>query len=189
MPHGTVIGSKILATVHPDDVEHVLALIATIDQEHPTANYECRVIDPHGELRWHHWTDLAIFDDQGRISEYQSVGHDITQRKFAEAALAESEERYRAIVEIQTELICRWLPDETVTYVNEAYCRYFNMTREQLIGSKVLEVVHPDDLAHVMSMIAQITPTQPTRHLRASGLQPARRTPLASVDGSGDLRQ
>ncbi|MCL6559231.1 MAG: PAS domain S-box protein, partial [Firmicutes bacterium] len=48
--------------------------------------------------------------------------------------LSESEARYRAIVEDQTELICRFLPDGTLTFVNEAYCRYFGMNREDFIG-------------------------------------------------------
>ena len=122
-----IIGSKILATIHPDDVEHVVGMIAKISREQPTVSYECRVINPQGELRWHQWTDHAIFDERGKVVEYQSVGHDVTQRKLAEDALAASEERYRAIVEIQTELICRWLPDQMITFVNDAYCRYFEI--------------------------------------------------------------
>ncbi|WP_199316451.1 PAS domain S-box protein [Tolypothrix sp. FACHB-123] len=35
--------------------------------------------------------------------------------------------RYRAIIEDQTELICRFLPDTTIVYVNEAYCRFFGL--------------------------------------------------------------
>ncbi|MBI1257567.1 MAG: PAS domain S-box protein [Chloroflexi bacterium] len=161
-PQREIIGSKIMATVVADDVPHVLAMIATIDQEHPTASYECRVINPRGELRWHQWTDHAIFDDFGKVVEYQSVGQDVTQRKFAEQALAESEERYRAIVEIQTELICRWLPDHSITYVNSAYCQYFNITRETLVGSQVLALIHPDDLNYVTQMIATISRERPT---------------------------
>ena len=157
-----IIGSKILATVHPDDVAHVRAMIASISKDQPTVTYEHRVINPQGELRWHHWTDHAIFDERGQVVEYQSVGHDVTQRKLAEEALAASEERYRAMVEMQTELICRWLPDETVTYVNPAYCRYFNKKREELIGSKILDVVYPDDLPHVLSLIPHMNPAQPT---------------------------
>ena len=49
-----------------------------------------------------------------------------------EEALRESESRYRAIVEDQTELICRFLPDMTVLFVNEAYCRCFGTTPEEL---------------------------------------------------------
>jgi PAS domain-containing protein len=40
---------------------------------------------------------------------------DITDRKRAEAALRESEQRYRGVVETQTELICRSLPDRTLS--------------------------------------------------------------------------
>ncbi|MGK7957380.1 MAG: ATP-binding protein [Crocosphaera sp.] len=48
-------------------------------------------------------------------------------------ALETSEAQYRAIVEDQTELICRFFPDGTLTFVNEAYCRYFGQKREDII--------------------------------------------------------
>lgn len=53
----------------------------------------------------------------------------------AEEKLKGSEARYQAIVEDQTELVCRFLPDGTLTFVNEAYCRYFNTNRGRMIGS------------------------------------------------------
>ena len=58
-------------------------------------------------------------------------------------ALRESEDRYRSVVESQTELICRFLPDTTLTYVNDAYCRYFGKSREELIGTEYTELLPP----------------------------------------------
>jgi len=83
---------------------------------------------------------------------------DITKRKEREASLQASEERYRNVVEAQTELICRYLPDSTLTFVNDAYCRYFGISREQLIGSKFLELIpEPEREAangHIETLIA-----------------------------------
>jgi len=46
-----------------------------------------------------------------------------------------SEKRYRGIVEDQTELICRFSPDFTVTFANSAYCNYCNKNETELLGS------------------------------------------------------
>jgi PAS domain S-box-containing protein len=63
------------------------------------------------------------------------------KRARALEALRESEARYRSVVESQTELICRYLPDTTLTFVNDAYCSYFRKTQEDLIGTKFLDLI------------------------------------------------
>jgi PAS domain S-box-containing protein len=63
------------------------------------------------------------------------------RRRRAEKGLRDSEERYRDVVETQTELICRYLPDTTLTFVNDAYCRFFKRTREALIGTPFLSLI------------------------------------------------
>jgi PAS domain S-box-containing protein len=65
------------------------------------------------------------------------------RRKLQEAldALRLSEARYRDIVETQTELVSRYLPDTTVTFVNEAYCRFFGKTRDEIVGSSLLNQI------------------------------------------------
>ncbi len=151
-----LIGTRIKDLVPPADLRLLQDAIATITPELPTVTYENRFVTRSGHAVWQQWTNHAIYDPQGRIIEYQSIGRDITERKLAEAALSASEARYRAIVEIQTEMICRWLPDETLTFVNEAYCRYFGMTREALIGSVVMAMIFEEDLPLVRRMIGTI---------------------------------
>ncbi len=55
-----------------------------------------------------------------------------------EQDLRRSEERYREVVESQTEFVCRLLADTTLTFVNEAYCRFVDCTREALLGESFL---------------------------------------------------
>ncbi len=59
------------------------------------------------------------------------------------AALQESEARYRAIVEDQTELICRFAPDGTLTFVNDAYCRYFGISTDAVRMGSLVPII-PD---------------------------------------------
>jgi PAS domain S-box-containing protein len=65
----------------------------------------------------------------------------IEERNRTAKQLQESEIRYRDLVETQDELICRYLPDSTLTFVNSAYCRYFGKTREELLGTKFLDLL------------------------------------------------
>lgn len=74
------------------------------------------------------------------------VARDITDLKEAEWELSGERSRYRSVVEDQTELICRFLPDYTLTFVNEAYCRYFNRRRYQLLNTQFTPFLLPEDL-------------------------------------------
>jgi PAS domain-containing protein len=54
----------------------------------------------------------------------------VQEREVSAEAFRASELRYRDVVDAQSELICRFLPDTTLTFVNDAYCRFWNKTRK-----------------------------------------------------------
>ncbi len=61
-------------------------------------------------------------------------------RHQMEKKLMKTQERYRAVVETMPLVICRFLPgDGVITFVNDEYCRYFNINREELIGTSYLD--------------------------------------------------
>lgn len=72
----------------------------------------------------------------------------IEERQHALQALRTSEARYRDLVESQTDLVCRYLPDSTLTFVNEAYCRMYGKPREQLIGTRFFDALDPSARDH-----------------------------------------
>jgi two-component system sensor histidine kinase UhpB len=73
-------------------------------------------------------------------------------------ALELSERRYRAVVEDQADPIIRMLPDLTITFVNSAYCRYFGLTRESMLGRSVLLHVLPEEQDAARRFLAGIGP-------------------------------
>jgi len=73
------------------------------------------------------------------------VCRDISDRKQAEAELRTSRALYEAIVADQTELICRFLPDGTLTFVNDAYCKFFQRSADELIGKTLTPLLPEED--------------------------------------------
>ncbi|WP_261220491.1 PAS domain S-box protein [Ancylothrix sp. D3o] len=92
--------------------------------------------------------------------EDQIIGivRNITENKRSERALKESEERYRAIIEDQTELISRFLPSGELIFVNDAYCRYFDKTREELLGHIFIPFIPDEDWLNLQRQLAEVNP-------------------------------
>ena len=144
--------------VHPDDMSRVEQALNKCIQEKQPCQSEYRLVLPDGTVRWVEGRAKPTLDEAGECATLKGLLIDVTERKQAEEALRASEERYRNVVEAQTELICRYRPDTTLTFVNDAYCRYFGKTREQLIGTKFIKLIpdseRPAAKAHVDSLIA-----------------------------------
>jgi len=87
----------------------------------------------HTHLRWV-IVAVAIFLAQAAL--LGTLGVNVVRRRRALRGLSESEARYKALIEEQVEAVCRWRPDTTLTFVNEAYCRFFGKSRDELIGMK-----------------------------------------------------
>jgi PAS domain S-box-containing protein len=86
-------------------------------------------------------TILSIFAARASAELERKQAEDMLRLK--EQDLKRSEERYREVVETQTELVCRHRADTTLTFVNEAYCKFFGLKREDLLGRKFLELATP----------------------------------------------
>jgi PAS domain S-box-containing protein len=111
--------------------------------------------------KWLYFTASTIRDLQGNVIGAVETLEDITGIILKEQALKASEEQYRNVVETQTEFICRFKPDGTHVFANEAYCRYFSKDCRELIGKKLQPEIHTDDRDRLKAHFSSFTREKP----------------------------
>ncbi|MEW6067117.1 MAG: response regulator [Nitrospirota bacterium] len=102
--HKELIGNSFFLLIPRNDYEKLKKYTTALTPQNPAVTIEHRVINPRGNPRWHQWTYRAIFNQQYKIIEFQSVGRDITERKQAEEKLEKSLEQLRAFATHLTEV-------------------------------------------------------------------------------------
>ncbi|MCX5827471.1 MAG: PAS domain S-box protein, partial [Deltaproteobacteria bacterium] len=85
----------------------------------------------------------------------------VIQKEIVEQALAESEDRYRAVVEDQTEIIFRFRTDGTLTFVNDSFCRFFAQKEDVILGTRWQLSAVPDDVPEIERKLATLSPSNP----------------------------
>ena len=86
---------------------------------------------------------------------------DVSEKKRVEKALRKSEERYRSIVESQTDFVDRYLPGGILTYVNQALIRFAGLKAEELLGKSFYPFIHENDRAEAVRQIESISRDNP----------------------------
>lgn len=139
-------------TVHPDDYHlferyaHRFAGVA----EGEVVESEYRVRDSQGEWRWLHCRELVFARDRDRRpQQVLGVAEDISDRKIAEQAIAESEGRFRQLAETVQDVFWIFCPrSETVLYVSPAYETIWGRSPQTLYDNphSWMEAICPEDL-------------------------------------------
>jgi len=124
---------------------------------------EEKITDSQKNEIWLETIKSPIFDESGKVLGTVGIARNITKRKQTEKALWESEKRFRAVVENQTEMICRFLPDGILTFVNDAYCRYFGKSRKELTGQNLKLLIPQDDREKVLKNILSFNQNDPIK--------------------------
>ncbi len=96
-----------------------------------------------------------------RIKEIADLRKKYVDYNLTEEAISSDEILYRNIVENQTEFMVRWLPDGIRTFVNDSYCRYFGISREEAIGSSFFPHIFEMDRKALDNKFAVLTPENP----------------------------
>ena len=112
-------------------------------------------------------------DSEQALRESHDLLEDrVTQRtnelRLVNEDLGRSEALYRAVVEVQTELICRFLPGGRLSFVNDAFERFFELRRGKAVGNdfltndRDLAILDNEAAAAILQCVANLTPANPT---------------------------
>ena len=143
LDHGTV------RAVHPDDVAPMFADWEEASRRGVPFENEFRCRRRDGAYRWHRGRVEPLRDGADRITGWFGAATDVHDRKLAEAALQESEERFRLFAEHSTNVL--WMIDAgtgRVEYLSAAYERVWGEPAGVLLGrhwDRWAGTVHPDD--------------------------------------------
>ena len=151
-----------------DDREVMSSLRPKLIPEEPVTN-------PHtGETRWFQTVKVPLVSADGRAHQVLGVATDITDRKRTEAALRNSEESYRSLVDGVRDVIFALSPSGEVTSLNPAFEEMTGFPPGEWVGRPFEAFVHPDDVPLALDLFGRVLggeprPTIPFRILTKGG--------------------
>ncbi len=146
MTRDELLGKKFLELIQESEHSRIIDYLSGFSAENPGGRYDHPVRKKDGTVAWQEWVDNAILDSRNRIVEFQSAGRDITKRKQAEAALRESEARFRELTELLPEAVFEADREMNLTFANRKAFDLFGYSREDFAhGLNGLEMIVPED--------------------------------------------
>ncbi len=157
-----LLGHRWLDAVHPEDRAGVEQAVGEAVTGSGELDLEYRVLRPDGEVRWVEVRSVGI---PGKPLAPTFVGSmvDVTEFKQVEAALRDSELRFRALVEHSLDAIFVLERDGRVRYASPSTGEMSGYPPGSMLGEDFYDLVHPDDVEIVGEAIASSTPDPGTR--------------------------
>jgi diguanylate cyclase (GGDEF)-like protein/PAS domain S-box-containing protein len=132
-----LVGKSMGDFMDEENLARMRGQLATLRPEQPSATFDTVTIQANGSKQHKRWTDLAVFDAEGRVREYLSVGRDVTDQKVAELALRASEARRRTVAS-SAPIVLFALNQERVFTMAEGHgLESLGVTSEQVVGAQM----------------------------------------------------
>jgi PAS domain S-box-containing protein len=160
--------------MHPQDRRQATKRwLQTLRDGHPV-EHEFRIRRYDGEYRWHFGRSIPIKNEDGSVRLWLGFSIEIEERKRAEEAVRQSEERYRTLAESMPALVAISNTVGGIEYTNRPLLEYANVTPEEIQGVGWTDLVHPDDVPGLAARWQECLGTGETleyeaRVLRADG--------------------
>jgi PAS domain S-box-containing protein len=168
------IGKTAADFIHQDDVDRVLRGVAAKElhaSNLSTVDRSYRLLRADGGHAWVEANSTLVREDDGSILAYICQLRDVTERRAATEALAESEARYRITAESVSDVISRASTDGRLSYLSSSVKAVTGYDAEELLGASMVQLIHPEDRSRVLDeyrlMLAVDAPARATFVYRA----------------------
>jgi len=146
-----MLGKTPFDLMPPQEAERVANIfVPIVAAQQPFKCLENTNIHQDGHLVILETSGVPIFDGEGKFRGYRGVDRDITERKFREAVLLETQEQLQAILDNSPAFIHLVNTQNTYLLVNHQYEKHFKISKEQIVG-KTLYDFWPHDIAHKLT--------------------------------------
>ncbi|MEC4718819.1 EAL domain-containing protein [Noviherbaspirillum sp. CPCC 100848] len=140
---------------HPDDIPPSIRALTALLESGESVSLDKRYVHSDGGIVYARSSISRLDDDEGRPSSLLAVTVDLTARKLAEQALADSEARFRALAEASPALIWHLDAESHALYLNQRTSELAGVPMENLLGSGWLDLLHPEDGPAYVAALSQ----------------------------------
>lgn len=157
-----MIGQKIFDFVSESSYDPLRkAFASSVEKNAPSTNVLTTIVRKDGTLLPAASSLAPILGSDKQLEAFIIVGKSIADDLENQSKILQHHMMYQAVVEAQTELICRQLADGTLTFVNNAYCSYFNISHEELLGTSYYNFIPQEDQSMIRQSFIGLTARQP----------------------------
>jgi PAS domain S-box-containing protein len=149
-----LMGANVKILAHPDVQGQVQKNIDRI-LKGEQLNHTEKSLKKDGTISYVHLNERK-FDLPDGQTGIICIAEDITDRIRAEEALKESEQKYRLLIENQTDLVVKMDTRGRFTFVSPSCCELFGKSEDELLNKGFLSLVHKDDRGETKSMLEQL---------------------------------
>ena len=142
-----LVGTSLLGYLDSNHVEQVRGLLHSNGKSSVAGPIEFSLRRPNGSMVWLEAVGSNLLTD-ATIRGIVLNARDVSERKRADLALRESEERYRDLFDNATDLVCMAAPDGPLLYVNKAWQQGTGYGDDEIDRMQLLDIVHPDSRGH-----------------------------------------
>lgn len=150
--------------IHQDDVKRVDEEVKSISHKlglNSFSHQPYRIVTKNNEIKWINDITFIRRNGEGKITHYEGIVFDITERRIVEEKLEISQNNYRSVVDFAPLIINNFLPNGKITFVNKAYCDFFGKEIPKVLGTNFFSMISSQDRESMKKSLAACSKESP----------------------------